>query len=74
MSCTLHWKPIIKDSESISEIHLREILDKKYGYPHHLSYIDIDYIQALVDAGIDGAQDLLDAIRKHDDILIFLEC
>ena len=74
MSCTLCWKPVAKHSYHISEIQLRNILDKKYGYPAKLNYGDISYLTALDDAGVNGANELINAIEKHDEIEIFLEC
>lgn len=74
MTCSLHWKPVVNDSEQAGDIQLREILDKKYGYPSTLDHSDIGYLEALIDADVKGADELVEAIRKHDQIQIFLEC
>jgi hypothetical protein len=74
MSCKLYWKPVLTESYRVGDINLREILNKKYNLPAELDYSDIAYLQALNDAGIEGAKDLADSIYKFNRIQIFLEC
>lgn len=74
MSCALVWKPIYKKSYRVGDIKLREIIDKKYGYPCTLDASDIHYLEALQDADVDGAEDLIEAIIKHEEIRLELEC
>lgn len=74
MTCSLCWKPVSTERDYISSYQLRDILEKKYGYPSNLDHSDISYLEALEDAGVDGADELIEAIRKHDVIQIFKEC
>lgn len=74
MSCTLCYRPVINDSISISSIKLRDILDRKFGYPKKLSFSHIEYLEALSDSNVEGADELIDAIRKYECIEVFLEC
>ena len=74
MSCTLYWKPVSKKEYQVGDFQLRDILEKRYGYPSNLNYSDIPYLEALVDAQVEGADELIEAIRKHDKIEIYKEC
>jgi hypothetical protein len=74
MTCSLYWKPESIESNRVGGIALREILEKKYGYPYTLSYGHLDYLEALRDANVDGAEDLIEAIRQYGEIKIFKVC
>lgn len=74
MSCTLYWKPVAQDDNRVGEIQLRNILEKKYGYPQKLDCCDLPYLLALKDAEVEGVEELIEAIEKYDEIEIFLKC
>lgn len=74
MGCSLYWKPVSKENNFVGDIQLRNILEKRYNYPSILDTGDIGYLNALVDAGVEGANDLIEAIEKHNEIQIDLEC
>lgn len=74
MSCALVWQPVSKKSRRAGDSKLRDILDKKFGYPKTLNSSHFEYMQALVDAEIDGAKTLVSAISKYGEITIDLEC
>lgn len=73
MSQDLYYRPISKKSISVGDFQLRNIIEKKFGYRAVISYISIPYLEALQDAGIEGADELIEAIRKHDEIEIYIE-
>jgi hypothetical protein len=74
MGCSLRWKPRSKKDYGCGSYQLRDILENKYGYPSNLDYSDLTYLESLQDAGVEGAEDLIEAIRKHDEIEIYKEC
>ena len=74
MGCTLTWEIIPKKTNYVSGFQLRNILESKFGYPHILDGSHVSYLEALKDAGIEEAQELIDAIEKHDEIRIDKEC
>lgn len=74
MGCTLYWKQEVLDGQYICSHMLRDILEKKYGFPSILGFMDRDYLEALEDAGIEGASDLIEAINKYKKIKIYKEC
>lgn len=73
MTSSLHWKPLIKDSQRIGDMRLKDILDKKFGYPWILDATDIPYLEGLYDAGTTDAIELINAINIHGKITISLE-
>lgn len=74
MGCSLYWKLVSKKEYRVGDYQLRDILEKKFGYPQNLDYSDIHYLEALVDAQVEGADELIEAIRKYDKIEIYKEC
>jgi len=74
MSCSLIWSPVNKTKNRAGDHTLRDILEKKFGFPRVLDESYIIYLDALDDAGIEGAEDLIIAIRKHEEIQIDIEC
>jgi len=74
MSCTLCFRPVNVNCGAVGSYKLREILEKKYGYPHILDYQDIPYFQALVDADVYGASGIIEAINAYGVIEIYKEC
>lgn len=74
MSCSLYYRPIHKKSYRIGDYQLRDILEKRFGYPRVLRCDDIPYLEALSDAMVEGAAELVEAILKYDEIEIYKEC
>lgn len=74
MSCALVWKPVSKKTNRAGDIQLREIIGNKYGYPCVLTQGALTYLGALMDAGVEGAEILFDAVEKYDEIDVDLEC
>lgn len=72
MSSSLCYEPVDNNPTYISDIGLKQILEKNSGLPRIMSSIDINYLQGLEDAGIQGAKELIDAIKLHEKIRVFL--
>lgn len=74
MSCALIWRPVVTAPIGYADgVQLREILDRKYGFPYTLNFNDRNYLEALVDAGIPNAQELLSDLYKYGEIRIDVE-
>lgn len=73
MSAKLHYRPLNKYIR-IDGIELKNILEKRYKLPHKFSYdLDYNYLLGLADAGVEGANYLIEAVQKHGCIEVFLE-
>ena len=75
MSMGLYWRP---EKNSTGELpdELKRILQKRYGNPllgYHLDDCDLSYLIGLRDAGVKGAQELINAIEKHGRIQIYTQ-
>jgi hypothetical protein len=71
MSSTLCWKKVNKKNESLPD-ELKYILEKN-GYLGIVTSKDIPYFTGLNDAGIKGADEVISAIREHEEVKLFLE-
>ena len=69
MSSNLVWEPADRKNHSLP-YELKFAMRKHYGEPIDKILTDLEapYLEGLRDAGISGAQILLDAIEKHDKI------
>jgi len=74
MTCTLYWKPVSKEHDYVNDHVLRDILEKKFGFPAQLNHTHIEYLSGLRDAGREQAFGLIDAIHEHGVIEINKEC
>ena len=75
MSMNLYWRPVPTNKIGLDDA-LKFALRKRYGGcvgGVTMDYNDIGYLNGLKDAGIDGAETLIDAIEKHDEIYVFEE-
>ena len=74
MSTNLYWEPVKHNAHPLSDklkYALRNrspILDNA-----RMDSNDIPYLNGLSDAGIKDAQDLIDAINKHHEIIVWEE-
>lgn len=76
MSSNLYWEPAERKKYNAgTDQALKWVLQKRYGYPVHITMTtnDIPYLQGLADAKINGAQELIEAIEKYSDIELFEE-
>lgn len=79
---TLYWKPAPKDEPPDRELPapLRNVLAKRLwnheGAVHavetEVGDWSVSYLEGLADGRVDGAQELLDAIRAHGAVLIWI--
>lgn len=74
MSSNLAWEPGCRQKNSLPD-QLKFVLRKKYGdvVDANMDTDDLPYLTGLRDAGIDGAQTLIDAIEKYDEISVVEE-
>ena len=76
MSTNLYWEPKDRKKHNAGkDSALKWALQKRFGYPITKTFNEYDcsYLQCLADAGIDGAQDLIDSIEKYETIEVFEE-
>jgi hypothetical protein len=69
MSSTLYWVPTPRDRKPLPD-RLKHALQKRYSSPLHtkITGAECDYLEGLRDAGIDGAEELLEAVLQHGEI------
>ena len=77
MSATLKWEPAIRKAHSLPDA-LKFILRDSCGVSGSESKQmwgreKIPYLTGLVHAKIEGAEELIQAIEKHDEIDLWLE-
>lgn len=76
MSSTLCWKKIHKVSKSLPD-HLKTILQdcELLGDMQSviINYECLDFLKGLSAAGVEGAEDLIEAVEKNDRIELYLE-
>lgn len=73
MSAKVHWRPVQPIHERLGDLQLREIMTKRYQLPYQFGTADCDYIRGLMDAGVEGAKEMLEAIKRHGIIELFLD-
>lgn len=70
MSATVYWRPE-EEGTPLSTGSAREFLEKvppgRYGPK------DVDYLRGLAAMGLEGAQEVIDAIERHEYIIITAE-
>lgn len=71
MSSTLYWAPI-PDGKYLPD-ELKRILSKAFSLPRVFTFSDIPYLEGLRDAEIKGASELIDHIRKYEEVKVW-EC
>lgn len=75
MSATLKWEPSKRKSQSLPDA-LKFVLRDKGGVTSERTIFgrgNISYLRGLADAGVEGAQELIDAIDKHEEVELWLE-
>lgn len=72
MSTNLYWEPNNRKKNSFGGLKLKEILRNRYAAPVKviLASSDTAYFEALRDADVPGAEDILSAIAKHNEIKV----
>lgn len=74
MSSTLYWH--LKPKTKHLPDELKQILSRSYDLwkEREFSGSDLEYLRGLHDAGIKGAEELIELIERHDSIFLKLEC
>jgi len=74
MSGSLVWEPAERKKRSLPRA-LKWALQKRYGGDPNVVMGEghRDYLRGLIDGGVEGAQELLDAIDKHGDVQLSVE-
>lgn len=81
MSASMHWRPVVRQPEggyvddAVRYKLARRLWDQDGSLstePHELDKDDLPYLEGLRDGGTQGAQDLIDAIKKHGSIEIWV--
>lgn len=71
MSSSLVWEPANRKTHDLPYA-LKNALQKRYDYPINtiMDSSNIEYLQGLADAGVEGSDKLIEAIEKHDRISV----
>lgn len=75
MSATLCWRPVVKNRKTLPDA-LKFVLRDKRGQgseKNTYDHSDFPYLRGLVDAEVDGAQELIAAIEQHEEVEVWLE-
>ena len=77
MSRSLYWRPVDISNRSFP-YDLKEAISKKlWGSggcgEAAMTINDIPYVEGLRDAGVKGAQELIDVLDEHKSIILWLE-
>ena len=72
MSLNLYWEPADREANDLPD-ELKYVMRKRFDGAVDTVFDEGDahYIQGLRDAGVKGAQELLDAIAKHGSVRVF---
>lgn len=84
MSSSLYWRPVPKDPPPYDvPDDVEGVLRRRYwedwpnsndrSEPRELNKNDIGWLEGLRDAGLEGANELIDAIREHGTIRLMWE-
>lgn len=73
MSASLYWEPAARQRSKPLPDALKFALRKRYNGEAVLDRHDVPYLEGLRDADVEGAQDLIDLIEKHDAVRIWEE-
>lgn len=69
MSSTLYWRPV-GGGKSLPDA-IKRALKKRFDLKNTtLQTHDLDYLNGLRDAGVEGAEELIAAIEKHEAITL----
>jgi hypothetical protein len=78
----MYWRPAPKEEPPVQDLpyELKRAVAQRFwghdgtlhGDDYALSKEDIPYLEGLADAGIDGATELIEAIRQHGRVLVWI--
>lgn len=69
----LYWLPVSPKRGKGLPDKLKFVLRERFEYPVRVEFDEhtIGYLQGLHDAGVEGAEELIEAIEKHGRIQVF---
>jgi hypothetical protein len=73
VSCSLYWRPV-GNGHQVGDNVLRDAVTRRFGRGARLDYGAMDFLRGLEAGGVEGADKLIEAIERHDEIEIYLEC
>lgn len=78
----MYWRPAPKEEPPAHDLPYelkRAVAQRFWGHDgtlhaddHLLSKEDVPYLEGLADAGVDGATELIEAIRQHGRLLVWI--
>ena len=74
MGANLMWEPAKRKAESLPD-GLKFVLRDKCGLDSSrrtFTRENVSYLTALRDVGVDGAQELIDAIETHEEVEVWM--
>lgn len=71
MSTTLVWAPAERATRELP-FQLKTVLQDRFKFPEIFRYSDLPYFRGLRDAGIEGADEVIEALEKYEEIEIDL--
>lgn len=71
MSGTLYWE-VPKPGKPVGDLQIRNAIQKRYGDQATLGHSDKGFLEGLAYGNVKGAQELLDAIEKYDEINVYV--
>ncbi len=80
MSTDLHWRPVDKRSGTLP-YKLKKVIAKRFwghdgslaGDELMLDSHNLDYLAGLIDAGVEGADELKALILQHGRVVVWIE-
>jgi len=74
VSSNLIWVPIVHSKQNDLSDKFKFVLEKRYDLADdiRMDASDIDYLQGILDCGIDDAEKVIRAIREHGEIALSL--
>ena len=82
MSATLLWRPVVRQRDfSLPNALKYKICPRYFDHdgslgsgPRIFDGNDVPYLQGLADGNVEGADALIQAIRKHGEVEVWTEC
>lgn len=72
VSSTLTWEPAHRKKNDLPTALKWKLQKRYFGVvsDRQMEYSDIPYLEGLRDADVEGAQELIDAIEKHEVVIV----
>lgn len=73
MSTSAYWKPVAENSDSFTN-EMKHALERGYGSHFTLDAKDLSWLEGVRDAGVKGAEDVIEAVLKYESIEVTISC